>query len=116
MEKRHDHSIKQWVNKTIGYKRVTFINKETNLPEDKLVPIKGRKIGLLMALKRNDGNVGIGWSKCASKDPFDKDMAERIAFGRALLWDWDELQENTPFIINEHLQYFRDRVCKYFKI
>ena len=99
---RTDHSIKQWIYK---YQ----FNKKQEL-------VKGPKIGLIIGLRRNDGTIGIGWSKCASKDKFNKTMAERIACGRSILWDWDESQENTPFAIKKYLEPFRQRVKTYFKI
>jgi len=70
----------------------------------------------MMAVKRNDGEIGIGWSKCSKHDLFNKEMAERIAFGRAIMWDWNESQSNTPFTLLEPLQIFRERAKKYFKI
>lgn len=43
----------------------------------------GNKRGLVVALKRDDGHIGIGWSLCNKKDEFDRDRAWFIAVGRA---------------------------------
>jgi hypothetical protein len=102
---KRDHYIKQYVLKNVLFNE--------RLPH----PVTfGPKVGLLIALKREDGSIGIGWSKCAKQDKFNKELAETIAVGRALLWDWNESQENTPFAISRDLQHFRERAYKYFKM
>ena len=103
-----DQYIKQYV-----LKNVIVCKNKKRLPH---AIAFGPRVGLLVAIKREDGTIGVGWSKCAKHDVFDRDLAERIAFGRALLWNWDESQENTPFAISRDLQHFRERAYKYFKM
>jgi hypothetical protein len=77
------------------------MNPESNTPVPEMVPFptdtivqwvynkpKGknnthrRRIGYVIAAKDADGLINIGWSKCASHDAFDLDLARQIAFGR----------------------------------
>lgn len=61
-----DDTICQWVyNKPKGYNNT-----------------HRRKIGYIVAGKDENGMIELGWSKCASHDTFDSDLAREIAYGR----------------------------------
>lgn len=47
-----------------------------------MVHITNRRVGVLMACKDADNRIVIGLSRCSPEDPFDKDLALKIAVGR----------------------------------
>jgi hypothetical protein len=73
------------------------------------------KVGVVVATKRSDNTVGLGFSLCATNrgDTFDKTTALNIALGRA---------ENFPHFIDDvpqsalnDWQIVYDRAMRYFK-
>ena len=70
-----------------------------------------RKIGYVVAGKDETGVIRIGWSKCASHDAFNAQLAREIAFGRLMAGT------NTPFpgIFKTFLPEFILRGMKYFQ-
>lgn len=71
-----------------------------------------KKEGVLVSYSF-DGYVGIGWSKAHSQlDPFDKEMGERIALGRALVMP---SVENVPHSFKKDFEKFVNRCRRYYK-
>ena len=82
---------------------------------------KNNPVGLMVAVLREDGTVGLGWSRCSKKDVFRKDRAYEIAVGRA------KIKKEHPYTpeasvahpvastIAPELKNFRERVRKYYK-
>jgi hypothetical protein len=70
-----------------------------------------RKIGYIVAGKDEAGVIQLGWSKCASHDSFNAQLAREIAFGRLMAGT------NTPFpgIFKNFMPEFTLRCKKYFQ-
>ena len=92
-------TICQWVYNKPKYKK-------NGQPET-----RRRKIGYIVAGKTDAGVIQIGWSKCASHDSFNTQLAREIAFGRLMAGS------NTPFpgIFKGLLPEFILRCKKYFQ-
>lgn len=69
-------------------------------------------IGVMVAIKTIDG-FRFGYSLCNRKDKFNKEMALKIAFGRA---ESHENYESIPHIIAKNYDEFIDRCNRYYKI
>lgn len=85
-------------------------------PHHILTYIKDRKdqrVGCFLALKDDEGLVGIGWSLCNHKDRFDRDRALDIAEGRA--YAAIRRPSPIPHSMRPHLDDFVSRARKYFK-
>ena len=75
---------------------------------------KGIPHGVIVALKRENGTVGINYSFCRKTDRFNKDIGIKIAMGRAL-------NNNKNFVLCPHeiykkMNFIFDRAEKYFRI
>ena len=73
--------------------------------------IHRKRIGYIVATKEVNGMITFGWSKCASRDSFDFDLAKEIAYGRL------EAGTNTPFpsCFKKFMPEFVLRCKKYFQ-
>ena len=75
--------------------------------------------GVIIALKSKNG-FNIGYSLCNNKDKFDKNMAFKIAIGRAELdscwWQLCSMKKNIPYKIKKMIPSFADRCKKYYKL
>jgi hypothetical protein len=76
---------------------------------------KGIPKGVLVAIKRENGTIGINYSMCRKCDNFNKEMGIKIATGRALS-SVDDRPELVPHEIFKKLESFRERVKKYFRV
>lgn len=76
---------------------------------------KGQRVGVVLATKRGDGTVGIGYSLCATKrgDVFNESTAVQIAMGRAENYPYFKGQ--LPHSVQSTWQNIVDRACRYFK-
>jgi hypothetical protein len=86
----------------------------------------GKPRGALVAIKA-EGGFGVGYSLCNKQDKFSKDMALKIAFGRALVgaeiqtrivsrFSDSSVGNCIPHLINKVLGKFTDRCKKYYKL
>lgn len=75
----------------------------------------GKKRGLVMAVLREDGYVGIGWSVCNKKDVFDRDRAWSIAQGRAVNGR-EHLNGHIPSAAADAIEKMFSRASKYYHI
>ena len=48
-------------------------------------PVPVKKIGVLVAVEKNDGNIYVGWSKIGLGDKFDRYFGTGIAMRRAMV-------------------------------
>ena len=81
---------------------------------------KGDKLGVLVGFKKEDGKLGIGWSKYASNiedAQFSKEKGLIIARGRAASHrvNSPEVFFKLPFVIQKELPNFVNRCERYFK-
>ena len=67
----------------------------------------GQPKGVLVARQN-----GIGWSAVSPRDTFDKELALRIARGRA---EAGRIQAQRPSYIEDALPKFRNRAVRYFR-
>lgn len=73
----------------------------------------GTPVATLVGVRRSDGNVYIGYSKCNTNyDTFNKKIGVMIAKGRARP---DLNTRPLPFIVEDRLPEFIDRCERYFK-
>lgn len=76
---------------------------------------KGVPYGVVVAVKVDDG-YRLGYSLCNKKDRFSKDMALKIALGRAL-WSLDPFGMNDiPHPVKKMLPTFSNRCKKYYRV
>jgi hypothetical protein len=77
--------------------------------------IKNRRgtVGVVLASKKANGKVGIGWSRCAVNrgDNFNKETALKIALGRAEKGSVDM----PPHSMFKVIASMEDRAKRYFK-
>jgi len=66
----------------------------------------GRKVGAVVAV----GHGLIGWSKCHKNDSFDKDLARRIALGRAM----NGSRTPIPSDVVPYFEKMSDRAARYY--
>jgi hypothetical protein len=64
-------------------------DKKTNAP-----------YAIIMALKMDDGKMGLGWSSCHKGDTFNKEKARLIAHGRCLA-AMKGRKMLRPYVIND---------------
>jgi hypothetical protein len=75
-----------------------------------------QKVGVVAAVKRSDGLVGLGYSLCAvtKGDNFDPVRALEIAVGRAENFPYFKC-ETIPQSVEKDWSEIYDRACRYFK-
>jgi len=71
----------------------------------------GNPRGVLLAVKREDGSVGFGWSLCNRKDSYNKDFGLNIALGRAV----EGSNVTPPRPVVKLREDFLNRAAKYFR-
>lgn len=73
--------------------------------------------GVLVAVK-NSGGFNLGFSLCNKKDRFSKQMALKIALGRANLTNQADPigHPAVPYEVRKVLPAFNDRCKKYYKV
>ena len=74
---------------------------------------RGVPVGCVLARRRVDGTVGIGFSLCTPGrlDTFDRKIAYDIANGRAL----NGSSDNSPQSLDSEMFEMKDRANRYFK-
>lgn len=74
------------------------------------------RVGVVVATKREDNTVGLGYSLCATKrgDNFDSERALEIALGRADAYPYFE--GNIPQSVTKDWMEVVDRAHRYFKV
>jgi len=80
---------------------------------------KGNAVGCLLAVKKNNYSVDIGWSLCHSFDRFDKSKAKLIAKNRANSGKVANMESVAGYRfhkIHPQICRFFDRCSKYFKV
>lgn len=77
----------------------------------------GRPYGVLVAVKRTDGEISIDYSLCnLKKDCFTKQRALEIAFGRAMNSKKDEGCDRTlPHSLVKEMDLFNKRAERYYR-
>lgn len=76
-----------------------------------------RPVGCLVAVKREDGEVVIAYSLCRKGDKFSKNLAKKIALGRAESWSEQEhLKDILPRSLYSSMSDFTKRAERYFKM
>jgi len=76
-----------------------------------LIEYLKNKHGQIVGCVAATGKGMVGWSKCNSKDSFDKSMALTIAFGRAAKNSKTEI----PFTVRPYFDKMVERAGRYFK-
>jgi hypothetical protein len=73
------------------------------------------KVGVVVATKRSDNTIGLGFSLCATErgDTFDKDTALNIALGRAETFPY--FSDTVPQSVKTDWAVIYDRAVRYFK-
>ena len=73
------------------------------------------KVGVVVALKRTDNKVGVGYSLCATNrgDKFNPELALNIALGRAEAFP--HFADEIPQSVNNDWAIIHDRARRYFK-
>lgn len=99
-------TICQWVYNKPKYKKMKKGGKFVTVPET-----KRRKIGYVVAAKNESGVIEVGWSRCASHDVFDADLARHIAYGRLMTGTNTDL----PATFKDFMPEFVLRCKKYFQ-
>lgn len=76
-----------------------------------------RRIGVVVALKEGE-RVVFGWSKCCTKDQFDKEFGIAVAVRRAYTRAAEvrEHDDEIPRQIKKHMERFYGRALRYFKL
>lgn len=77
----------------------------------------GTPYGVIVAVRRPDGEVSVDFSLCnTKKDKFTKQRALEIAIGRAMNSKKDDgCERRLPHSLNRHMAEFNKRVAKYYK-
>lgn len=75
---------------------------------------KNNPRGVIVAVKRKDGSIGINYSFCRKSDKFSKEIGCRIAIGRASI-DYQS-PISCPREVYKRLGKFLARTEKYFKL
>lgn len=84
--------------------------KIKNLPKNSFFEYyreEGQIKGVVLAIDRNI----IGWSLCAKGDKFDKDLAFKIAYNRAIIGS----KVQIPFRLRPLYDKISERALKYYK-
>ena len=84
---------------------------------------KGNPRGVIVAVRLSNGKVSVHYSYCNKKDKFTKEMALKIALGRAYtssplpLTKTDDLDfSKIPHQVNREISAFNQRVQKYYHV
>jgi len=84
---------------------------------------KGNPRGVIVAVRLPNGKVSVHYSYCNKKDKFTKEMALKIALGRAYavsqlpLTDMNDLDfSKIPHQVNREIAAFNQRVQKYYHV
>ncbi len=92
------------------------------LPKQTLIQYLRKKNGLpygvIVAVRRDDGEVAVDFSLCnTKKDRFTKERALEIAIGRAMSSKKDDGNSDRilPHSLYREMKKFNDRVCKYYR-
>lgn len=90
------------------------------LPKQTLIQYLRKKNGLpygvIVAVRRDDGEVAVDFSLCnTKKDRFTKERALEIAIGRAMSLKNPERSRTLPPSLYKEMKKFNDRVCKYYR-
>lgn len=74
-----------------------------------------QKVGVVVAVKRDDGLVGFGYSLCAKTkgDEFNRETALNIALGRAE--NFPHFEGEVPQSVENDWSEIYDRATRYFK-
>lgn len=77
----------------------------------------GRPYGVIVAVRRQDGEISVDYSLCnLKKDRFTKQRALEIAFGRAMNSKKDEYCDRTlPHSLVKEIDLFNKRAEKYYR-
>ncbi len=77
---------------------------------------KGNKTpyGVIVAVKRPDGEVSIDYALCKKGDRFTKAMALEIAIGRAMKGR-EDFSRTLPRSIAKEMSEFNERAAKYYR-
>lgn len=76
---------------------------------------KSNPRGVLVALKRQDGTIGINYSFCRKSDRFQKEIGLKIAMGRAIVNN-DNSFQYCPHEVFKRISEFVKRSSKYYKV
>ena len=73
------------------------------------------KVGIVVAMKRSDSQIGFGYSLCATNrgDNFNSELALNIALGRAE--NFPHFQGLVPDSVEKDWMQILDRGARYFK-
>ena len=78
---------------------------------------KGNPRGVIVAVRLTNGKVSVHYSYCNKKDKFTKEMALKIALGRAYTTKTDDLDfSKIPHQVNREISAFNQRVQKYYHV
>ena len=95
---------------------------DLNIPQNTLISYsrdkKGNPHGVLVAVKADDrrGDFNIGYSQCRKGDTFSKNMALKIALGRAEFDTSFESLQHMPHNLRKMLPSFIQRCERYYKV
>ena len=96
-------------------KEIEFVDEKTG--EKKTKFLKGKPFGCLVAILQED-TISIGWSLCSSRDEWDRDVAQNIAWARATVCEDHRgrgVVMSVPQSIAEQFEAFAWRSAKYFQ-
>ena len=78
---------------------------------------KGNPRGVIVAVRLTNGKVSVHYSYCNKKDKFTKEMALKIALGRAYTIKTDDLDfSEIPHQVKREISAFNQRVQKYYHV
>jgi hypothetical protein len=89
-----------------------------NIPKNTVIKYlrdnKGYPRGVIVAVRRPDGEVSIDYSLCKKGDRFTKAMALEIAIGRAMKGK-EDLSRTLPHSLVKEMNRFNERAEKYYR-
>jgi len=96
------------------------MNRTVTLPKNTIIQYlrrpNGIPYGVIVAVRRADGEVSVDYSLCnTKKDRFSKERALEIAVGRAMIVKHKDCQRTLPRSISKEMQKFNQRVAKYYR-
>jgi len=103
----------------ISTKTANFTSIMTNPPNNTIFQyVRNRrreKVGVVVATKRSDNTIGLGFSLCATNrgDTFNPTTALNIAVGRAE--NFPHFKDALPQSVKADWDMIYDRACRYFK-
>ena len=74
---------------------------------------RGKPVGCLVAVKRDDGDIVIEYSLCRKTDKYDKTLGRNIAIARAM--KLKDGQRTLPRSLRVEMQNFIARCERYYK-